>query len=288
MQSTLSHALRNASATIHSESPLLDAEILLMHVLNVPRSYLHTYPETILNPEALAHFKDLVTRRERGEPIAYLTGHREFWSLDLIVTPDVLIPRMETELLVELLLKPSFFADSNEKLIADLGTGSGAIALALGSERPNWQIHAVDQSAAALKIAELNAKRLNIPNVIFHQGNWCDALPKIKFHAIVSNPPYIDCEDDHLTHPNMQFEPKIALVSPQAGLADITAIINQAKQYLAPGGCLLLEHGYQQASKVSSIFVKAGYTDIYTYCDLAGLERVTIATMGGTIASFDR
>lgn len=274
-QTTISAALAAAKSII---SPL-ESEVLLAHVLNVSRTYLHTWPEKKLAAVQEKDFQVLIAKRQAGEPIAYITGHREFWSLDLCVTPDVLIPRHETELLVELILeKIPPPAHSEPILIADLGTGSGAIALAIASARPDWFIHASDFSAAALKIAEMNAKRLKLLNVIFHQGKWCEALPDLKFHAIVSNPPYIAEDDDHLTQGDLRFEPATALVSAENGLNDLKQIIFQAKNYLQNNGLLLLEHGFLQAENVTSIFKKAGYTDINTYKDLAGCDRVTIAS----------
>lgn len=262
----------NSSANL----PRLEKEILLANTLNVSRTYLHTWPEKTVDESQQEIFLKVMSRREQGEPIAYITGHREFWSLDLVVTPDVLIPRHETELLVELILQSS--RNSTNKIIADLGTGSGAIALAIAHEKPNWTIHATDASPAALAVAKQNAKRLNIKNIIFHQGSWCNALPNIKFDAIVSNPPYIAENDEHVNQGDLRFEPYSALVSAEDGLSDISQIILQSSHYLKPGGQLLLEHGYQQAKNVAGIFEKARYTSTEVHLDLAGLERVTIAT----------
>jgi release factor glutamine methyltransferase len=256
-----------------TDVPQLEAEVLLAFVLNKSRSYLHAWPEKILEISQQNHFLELLNKRTQGEPIAYLTGQREFWSLNLRVTPDVLIPRPETELLVELVL--NLF---DQATVADLGTGSGAIALSLAHERPSWIIHATDASLSALDVAKSNADRLNIKNVIFHQGNWCDPLPPIEFNVIVSNPPYIAEDDVHLTTGDLRFEPRSALVSLEQGLKDITEIIYQSKQYLISGGVLMLEHGSEQAANVARIFAIAGYTDINTHQDLAGLDRVTIAS----------
>ena len=258
-----------------TDVPQLEAEILLMHVLQVTRSYLHTWPERVLDDAQEKIFSAFVARRVQGEPVAYLTGHREFWSLDLVVTPDVLIPRPETELLVELVLKK---VSGAKALIADLGTGSGAIALALAQEKPHWQIHAVDVSRAALAIARYNAARLHLERVVFHEGSWCSALPPIRFDAIVSNPPYIAEDDEHLHRGDLRFEPKSALVSGEQGLQDARQIIFDARQYLKPGGFLLLEHGLTQGDAVTTLFEKAGYTLITRHTDLSGLDRVTIAT----------
>jgi release factor glutamine methyltransferase len=298
MRQTIADALNSSN-----EVPRLEKEILLAEVLKVTRAHLHTWPEKNLDESHLKNFLELLSRRVQGEPIAYITGHREFWSLDLIVTPDVLIPRHETELLVELVLQLSCHPlchsreggnpfqidsrllgndrDGKDKIIADLGTGSGAIALAIAHEKPNWIIHATDASPAALAVAKQNAKRLNIKNIIFHQGNWCEALPNIKFDAIISNPPYIAENDDHLTQGDLRFEPHSALVSAEDGLRDISQIIFQSRNHLKSGGLVLLEHGYQQAKNIAGIFEKARYTSTEAHLDLAGLERVTVATWMG-------
>ena len=188
----------------------LDREVLLSHVLNVPRSYLYAHPERTLTREEENFFLSLIKRAEQGEPIAYLTGHREFWALDLIVTPDTLIPRPETELLVELILKNK---RDEKKIIADLGTGNGAIALAIASERPDWMIYATDINKKALQVAEQNAARLQIKNIQFCAGSWCAALPPIQFDAIVSNPPYIAEDDPNVDPAVLNYEPRQALIA---------------------------------------------------------------------------
>lgn len=279
MQYSISSAISLARQHLAagSDIPELEAEVLLAHVLNKSRTFLHTWPEKELEIAQQHSFFELVEKRSQGQPIAYLTGRREFWSLDLVVTPDVLIPRPETELLVELLVS-DILRDQQEAIIADLGTGSGAIALAVAREKPSWTIHAVDASAAALEIAKINGSRNAVANVVFHHGDWCYALPTIKFNAIVSNPPYIAEDDRHLRQAGLAFEPRSALVSAENGLKDISEIIFQARDYLVPGGVLLIEHGFQQAKNVSNIFQKAGYTDISIHKDLAELDRVTIAS----------
>ena len=261
-----------------TDAPQLEAEILLAHVLKVTRVYLHTWPEKQLEPAQQIAMQDLVARRLQGEPIAYLTGHREFWSLDLVVTADVLIPRSDTERLVELVLE---HVQAERAVIADLGTGSGAIALALAKERPNWTIYATDASVAALEIAQLNAQQLPLSNVIFCHGDWCEPLPKVHFDAIVSNPPYIAEDDPHLLQGDLRFEPRSALVAHDAGFQDLAQIISDAKSYLKLGGLLFLEHGYQQAVQVLSFLEKERYTHTNVYQDLAGLDRVTIASWLG-------
>jgi len=256
-----------------ADLPNLEVEILLAHALNCSRTYLHTWSEKIIPAPLHDSFLTLLARRRHGEPIAYITGHREFWSLDLIVTPDVLIPRPETEHLVEYILEHITTPDAK---IADLGTGSGAIALALASERPQWTLYATDYSLAALQIAKENQRRLNLKNIIFSQGSWCDALPLEEFKAIVSNPPYLSKDDPHLHQGDLRFEPKSALIAEEKGLADYVHIIFGAKRFLAKDGFLVLEHGCAQAKNIVSIFEKAGYTHTEVKSDLAGLERVTI------------
>lgn len=270
----LAVAIQKISAV--TDVPQLEAEVLLAQVLNVARTHLHAWPEKILDESQQKKFFDLVARREQGEPIAYLLGHKEFWSLDLLVTPDTLIPRPETELLIEKILALNL---NDNSVIADLGTGSGAIALALAHEKPNWKIHATDVSAKALEIAKHNAERLKISNIFFHQGSWCDALPsEIKFDVIVSNPPYIAENDAHLTQGDLRFEPRSALVSAENGLKDISQIVFAAKNHLKSGGFLFIEHGSDQAKKVASILEKAGYTCIGSHRDLSQIDRVTFAS----------
>lgn len=276
---TIEIALKQANQALFpiSDTPLLDAEILLAHVLQVSRSYLFAFSERELTLAEKNLFQTYIEQRKSNIPIAYIVGHKEFWSLDLIVTRDTLIPRPETELLVECVLQQ---ISGPNKVIADLGTGSGAIALALASEQPSWEIHATDVSLEALKIAKQNADRLKLANVIFHHGNWFDALPVgKKFDMIVSNPPYISADDPHLRCNNLKYEPQSALISNENGLADIRHIIKEAKQYLQPEGKLLLEHGFSQAVEIRKIFEKMGYSDINTYQDIAELDRVT----GGVI-----
>jgi release factor glutamine methyltransferase len=250
-------------------------EILLAHVLKKTRTYLHTYPDYEINQQEINTFQQLLKRHIEGEPIAYILGHKAFWNLELIVTPDTLIPRPETELIIELILEK--LPTNEEIIIADLGTGSGAIALALAKERPHWQLHATDQSVTALKIAQQNAEHLQISNVKFYQGNWCKALPSQKYHAIVSNPPYIAENDTHLNQAGMAFEPQTALVSGRDGLDAIRQIISQAPDYLLPKGLLVLEHGFDQAEAVRTLMQQFGYQQITSHRDLAGHERVVCA-----------
>jgi release factor glutamine methyltransferase len=256
---------------------LLDAEVLLAHVMCVSRSHLYAWPEKKLTDDQQKIFSQLMVRRLQGEPIPYLTGHQEFWSLNFKVTPDTLIPRPETELLVESVL--SLFQDEipdSKKLIADLGTGSGAIALSIAHEKPEWIVYATDMSSAALEVAKWNAQHLKIKNIIFHQGSWCEALPELLFDVIVSNPPYIVENDPHLSQPGLRFEPITALTSGTDGLDAIREIIIEASQYLKPNGYLMLEHGYDQAEKIRKLLEHAGYKNIFSHRDLANIERVTV------------
>ena len=253
----------------------LDMEILLARVLAKPRSYLHSHSETTLTDEQLAQFQQYLARRQDDEPIAYILGHKEFWSLDLQVNQNVLIPRPETELLVEQVLQ-TLPADKNIKL-ADLGTGCGAIALAIASERPNWQIIATDISHEALQVASNNAQNLQINNIHFQQGNWCAALNN-KFDIIVSNPPYIAKNDPHW-QTSIKFEPKISLVAGQDGLDDIKTLIATAKNNLNANGILILEHGYQQAQQLKNLMQNHGYKDISTHKDIAANDRVTLGSI---------
>lgn len=271
---TIQQSLAQANTLLSAASPTpsLDAEILLAHLLKTQRSYLYSHPNQLLSESLYDSYLTLLEKRTNGHPIPYLTGHCEFWSLDLIVTPDTLIPRPETELLVELILK---HPNHPSLQIADLGTGSGAIALALAHERPQWHIHATDLSFPALTVAKLNSNHLKIPNITFNQGHWFDALPNIQFDIIVSNPPYIAEDDPHLEPKVLATEPTLALISAENGLKDLYHIINQAKKYLKPGGQLLLEHGFTQAELVQQQFLKAGYKNVQSKQDFSGLNRVT-------------
>jgi release factor glutamine methyltransferase len=259
-----------------SDSAQLDAEILLAFVLQCTRSFLRAWPEKDLTSAQLSLYEQLIQRRLQGEPIAYIVGHKEFWSLDLQVTPDTLIPRADTECIVNCVLEK--FSAGTTLQIADLGTGSGAIALALAKERPLWNIIATDIKAEALRIAQANANKLQIKNIQFVQGNWCEGLGTFgTFDVIVSNPPYIALDDPHLTIGDVKFEPRTALVSGTDGLDDIRDIISQASEYLREGGWLFLEHGYNQSQAVQGLLNKAGYTNIVNVLDLSGQQRVTSA-----------
>ncbi len=256
-----------------SDSPRLDLEVLLCHVLDKPRSYLFTWPEKILDQQSTQQFYDLLKRRADGEPIAYLTGEKEFWSLSLEVNATTLIPRPDTEVLVETALN---VIDKPDARVLDLGAGTGAIALALASERPCWQIIAVDIVPEAVALAEKNRQRLGLNNVSVILGNWFEGVAQQKFDLVVSNPPYIDADDHHLKEGDVRFEPGSALVSGDEGLADIKLIICGAKSYLGKGGCLLIEHGYQQARAVRNLLSDEGYAQVSTRRDLAEHERLSL------------
>lgn len=257
-----------------SENPLLEAQLLLAHCLGCSRGVVFAYPERELSSDQYRSYLQLIERRGQGEPLAYVLGEREFWSLNLRVTPDTLIPRPETELLVERVLAT---LPTETQDVADLGTGSGAIVLALARERPNWHFFACDRSAKALRVAEENARRLAIHNISFHQGDWCLALPQQRFHAIVSNPPYLALNDPHLHQGDLRFEPQAALVSEENGFAALKTIARQACDYLNTNGWLVLEHGYEQKQELVNYLGRLGYKQITDYPDLAGLDRVVCA-----------
>ncbi len=259
---------------LSQSAPELEAALLLCHLLGKPRSHLFAWPERRLTEAQREAYEHLIQRRLAGEPIAHITGEREFWSLALKVTPDTLIPRPETELLVERAL--AHLAEVSAPRIADLGTGSGAIALALASERADAVVHASEQSAAALAVASDNARRLRLANISFFHGSWCQPLPPgQRYDLIVSNPPYIESEDPHLARGDLPREPRQALVSGADGLEAIREIAAEAPSRLAAGGWLLLEHGYAQGEAVRQILARRGLVQIRTLPDLAGLPRLT-------------
>lgn len=254
-----------------SETPRLDCELLLCHLLDKPRSYLYAWPDAVLSQSQQQVFNQLLQRRVAGEPIAYLTGRQGFWSLELEVSADTLIPRPETELLVEWALQQ--FSGQIMR-VADLGTGTGAIALALASERPGWQIDATELHPGALLLAQRNAERLGMRNVQILAGSWCAPLSD-RYDLILSNPPYIDPEHVCLTQGDVRYEPRSALVSEQQGMADIIDIVHQAPNYLVKGGWLVFEHGYDQGEVVRAALVAAGFQHSFTQRDLNGHERIS-------------
>ena len=263
--------------TTTSESARADAEILLAHCLQKSRTWLMTWPEKLVEPEVEAKFQQLLAERIRGVPIAHLTGQREFWTLNLKVTADTLIPRPETELLVETAL---FLLEERtsplSSAILDLGTGTGAIALSLASERPDSNITACDFSAAALAVAIENANTHQLHNVSFIQSDWFSNLPPQRFEVIVSNPPYIETNDPHLSQGDVRFEPLTALTAGQDGLDDIRHIVQTAPHWLVNGGWLLLEHGYNQGTAVTTLLQMAGFQQVRCLPDLAGNDRVSL------------
>lgn len=274
---TISLALKQAAVKLSElprTDPRLEAEILLAHVLDKPRTHLFAWPEGRLESAVRDRFEALVERRLNGEPSAYLTGNREFWSLELAVTHATLIPRPETEILVERALQ--LIPLESTARIADLGTGSGAISAAIASERPGCHLLATDNSATALAVASGNFKNLGLDNVHCRNGHWCSALPaQMHFDLIVSNPPYVASEDPHLTEDGLCWEPAGALISGADGLDDIRQIVATAADHLLPGGWLLLEHGYDQGEQVRKLLTNAGYRRCRTLRDLGGRERVS-------------
>jgi release factor glutamine methyltransferase len=250
----------------------LDAQLLLEQLTQRSRALLLGFGELVVEPVTANLFRAAVARRAAGEPLAYITGVREFWSLPLVVTQAVLVPRPETELIVELCLAR---LDQAPRLVADLGTGSGAIALALAKERPDWMLIATDVSGAALEVAAINRERLGVENLALRAGRWCEALPAELFDAIVSNPPYIAAGDPAL--PQLAHEPGSALVADDDGYADLLHIAAAVRGFLKPGGLLLLEHGAGQAGRLRQELDALGYTGARTHKDLAGLDRVTAA-----------
>ncbi len=256
-----------------SDSAALDADCLLCAVLSCTRTYLRTWPEQELTPEQVEQAEQLAVRREQGEPVAYILGVREFWSLPLQVSPATLIPRPDTEALVEWAVTLLSDKGQGQKAL-DLGTGTGAIALALKSEMPALSMWALEREPAALDLARRNAARLGF-QVNFLASNWFAALNERNFQLIVSNPPYIDAADPHLSQGDVRFEPHTALVAEEDGLADIRQIIELAPDYLVSGGWLLLEHGWQQAEAVRELLWARGFHAVITRQDLGGQERVS-------------
>lgn len=266
-----------AERSIPGGDARLEAELLMARALETSRSFLYAHPEQELPARHAAGFRAMLQRRLRGEPMAYILGEREFWSMTLHVTPAVLIPRPETEGLVSIALEK--LAAGTALRIADLGTGSGAIALALARERPVAEVHATDISDEALEVARANAERLGIGNVAFHRGNWCEPLHG-RFNLIASNPPYVSGRDPHLERGDCRFEPRLALTPGNDGLAALRTIAREASARLAEDGWLVLEHGHEQGPAVRALLMAEGYRDIDTLEDLQGLERITLGRHG--------
>ena len=284
IQGILQHHGRQIEAALNldSNSARIEVQCLLQAVLQVNRAYLLTHPEQLLSDAQQARFNALFERRLSGEPVAYLLGEREFYGLTFKVSPATLIPRPETELLVDLALQR--ISRQGTCRVLDLGTGSGAIALSIAYARPHAEVVAVDIAPAALEVAQMNVQQLKLGNVRLLQSDWFTALRGEHFDIIVSNPPYIAVGDAHLGQGDVRFEPRIALASGANGLQDIGHICVQAKIHLNDYGWLLFEHGYDQAAQVRELFQKSGFVNIFSAADLAGIERVT----GGLVISGGR
>jgi release factor glutamine methyltransferase len=268
---------------VSNSSARLDAEVLLAHAMKQSRRFFYAHPEFEPDTATVMAFKKLIAQRVDGVPVAHLTGSREFWSLPLKVTADTLIPRADTECLVERVLE--LIADKKTITLLDLGTGTGAIALALASERPAWKITGVDIIPQAVSLAQENAQRLQLSNVQFLQSDWFAALEKLsppkRFDVIVSNPPYIAPDDEHLQQGDLRFEPHSALVAADNGLADLEKIIAGAKNFLTDDGYLFLEHGWQQAAAVRALLIQYSFVGINTWQDYGGNDRVTVGRLSG-------
>ncbi|ABV38062.1 modification methylase, HemK family [Shewanella sediminis HAW-EB3] len=275
MYQTLVEALEWASSQLHkiSDTPKLDAEVILLHIIHQQRGYLYTWPDERLTSDQVTAFGEMVARRLLGTPIAHIVGEREFWSLPFMVNPTTLIPRPDTEILVETALNLPL-ADSARVL--DLGTGTGAIALSLAYEKPEWQITAVDKIIEAVALAKANRAHLKLPQVEIVQSDWFDSVACYDFNLIVSNPPYIDETDEHLSQGDVRFEPQSALTAGEEGFADLYHIASCARDYLAPGGYLLLEHGYQQAIQLRKKMIELGYENVATVRDFGSNDRCTL------------
>ncbi|WXL24778.1 peptide chain release factor N(5)-glutamine methyltransferase [Ectopseudomonas mendocina] len=270
--STIEQLLASAQLP-ESPTAQLDIELLLANALGKNRSYLRTWPERELDAEQLERFNQALARRQAGEPVAYILGQQGFWTLELEVASHTLIPRPDTELLVETALS---LIPATPAHVLDLGTGTGAIALALASERPAWQVTGVDRIAEAVELAERNRQRLGFNHARFLQSHWFSALAGQRYQMIVSNPPYIAADDRHLNEGDVRFEPSSALVAGADGLDDIRHIIQQAPDYLEQGGWLLLEHGFDQAEAVCALLSARGFTQVESRRDLGGHQRISL------------
>ncbi|MCF8979237.1 MULTISPECIES: peptide chain release factor N(5)-glutamine methyltransferase [Pseudomonas syringae group] len=270
---TIIASLLRSAELPDSPTARLDAELLLAAALGKPRSFLHTWPERIVSTEAALAFAGYLQRRRTGEPVAYILGQQGFWKLDLEVAPHTLIPRPDTEMLVEAALElvPAFAPAQ----VLDLGTGTGAIGLALANDRQQWKITAVDRVPEAVALAERNRQRLQLDNAEVLNSHWFSALEGRQFDLIISNPPYIAETDPHLSMGDVRFEPGSALTSGPDGLDDLRTIISEAPVHLSPGGWLLLEHGYDQGPAVRELLIRHGFERIQTRRDLGEHERIT-------------
>ncbi|AZD31730.1 peptide chain release factor N(5)-glutamine methyltransferase [Pseudomonas chlororaphis] len=273
---TIIASLLRAAQLPDSPTARLDAELLLAAALGKPRSFLHTWPERIVPSEAALTFASYLQRRRSGEPVAYILGQQGFWKLDLEVAPHTLIPRPDTELLVEAALE---LLPATPAKVLDLGTGSGAIALALACERPAWRVTAVDRVLEAVALAERNRQRLQLDNVTVLSSHWFSALQGERYQLIISNPPYIADTDPHLAAGDVRFEPESALVAGKDGLDDLRLIIAQAPGHLEAGGWLMLEHGYDQAPAVRDLLLGQGFAEVHSRVDLGGHERISLGRL---------
>jgi release factor glutamine methyltransferase len=271
IQTILEQATQRLTAS--SDSATLDAEVLLCSILQKQRSHLRAWPDKTLDDQQADLFWAAVAKRQQGHPIAYITGYREFWSRDFQVSPDVLIPRPDTELLIECALK--LIPNDKPCKILDLGTGSGIIAITLAVECPLAHVTATDISQAALTVAQSNAKQHGVDHIQFYLSDWFSQVPDSLFDLIISNPPYIAEGDPHLQDGDLRFEPQTALVAPDNGLRDIQTLVDQARSRLHNGGHLLIEHGYNQRDAVQDIFKRFAYKNVQTTIDLSGQPRVT-------------
>lgn len=273
---TLGEALREGRSRLAATGiaePQLEASLLLADALGQSRTYLFAHPELPLAQGVVAHFEARLARRCQGEPVAYIRGCQAFWSLELLVSPATLIPRPETELLVEIALTE--LPAGQDLRVVDLGTGCGAIALALAKERPGWRIAAVDASPEALALARLNRDRLHLTQVDLYLGGWLSPFPDIRFEAILSNPPYVASTDPHLERGDLRFEPQVALTPGPTGLEAIERIIAQAPAHLTQGGWLWLEHGWEQGPAVRALLEASGLAEVHTWRDFSGQDRVS-------------
>jgi len=275
----IQQALQQASQKLDESSPsaMLDAQVLLTFVLRCNTAHLAAWPEKDLNEEQQSFYLQLIQQRQQGLPVAHLTGQREFWSLDFFVNSSTLIPRPETETLIEYILA-EFDHRENLKLL-DMGTGTGAIAIAIAKEKPGWEIVASDVSEGALALARKNSELQQTTNVTFIQSDWFEDITAVDFDIIVSNPPYVASGDPHLQRGDVRFEPLSALTSGPEGMDDIEILCLRAADYLNDNGCLIVEHGYNQAQEVADCFIRNGFTDIRQRQDLAGHIRMTAGNL---------
>jgi release factor glutamine methyltransferase len=272
---TIEQALAFARQQLVSEDANVDSAVLLCHVLNCNQTYLLTWPDKFLSEQQQTQFEQMLAERKQGKPVAYITGERGFWSLDLMVTEATLIPRPDTECLVELALTKI----NPKQTIVDIGTGSGAIALAIAKESPQCEVVAADYSMPALLVAQQNAKRNNVQNVHFIHADWLHSFAENSIDIVVSNPPYIEHNDPHLQQGDVRFEPLTALASGVDGLDDIRTIVQQAAYCLQTQGWLLIEHGYHQSQQVQDLFLEHGFTQVSGHQDFGGNDRVVIGQL---------